>query len=76
MLVGDRVRHARYGTGIIIYKDDYAQYLVEFDRSYPEFHSGSGIGKRNHCWWCLKSQLKIEPPKASIKFYLLNRKGA
>lgn len=76
MQIGDRIRNVCYGTGTIIYKDDYGSYLVEFDRSNPEFHSGSGRGKDNHCWWCRGYQLKKENNEKSIKYYLSKRKGA
>ena len=50
-------------TGTIIVADTYGTrlpYLVQFDKSHPDFHNGSGKGKPGRCFWLNEDEIALD----------------
>ena len=81
--IGDRVKvadidkgaeHAVIGhAGSIIDVNRHSPWpiLVEFDKHAEFYHSGHGLGKENHCYWCTKKMLQHEKSETIVIY----RKG-
>lgn len=69
--VGDRVKHDKYGVGIIKEIDSnkvHYKYAVEFDEvNYNDLHICEGLCKRFHGWWCGANEITLEEKEVKIK---------
>lgn len=75
--VGDRIKvtadridgdvEVKNYTGTIIHINKSTSslpYLVEFDKSHPDFHSGHLIGKCRRCYWLNEDEIALETKKS------------
>lgn len=58
MNINDMVFSGEFGLGKIIFINVEKSLLVEF-KEYMGGHTGGGMGKNGHCWWCSAKELVL-----------------